>query len=719
MDNGLLLQYIVICLDLAVALFVLADNPKNALSRSFFVFAFGTAIWSFCNYMVYFARDFVFFRSMLCGVEVMVLGFVLLANFFPDDEASDKKTKKELTFFLLPWFIVFVFTFSQFVVRFADNNNDGYLDAIGGILFPIRSAVMLCYVAWSISVFFKKYLKLAPTARFRFFPFMVSAVFFIIVTLLCDFFLFVFHVPYLIFISSLFALVFVGCTAYTIVRHGLMDIHLIVKRGVVYAVAIFIIALLYFSGSFLLQEFLYENDTVAHSISGVSAAILCMFGFLFLKREFEEITDKFFFRGDYDYFIAVHQLGRIFCSTINLNDLLGSTGDVLSRTIKPERIILFLDDAKSPYFFDAIARKPLSADTENDYEKLIDCIREFPSKTLFVKEFEHAVKDAQPGKKKKYQYCVAVAKKINIAAMIPIFSREKTNAILLLGEKRSKKDFSKKDNELLSVISHQAGMAIENAMLYAAVRRHTDELEKRVHERTERIKNMYEGQSRFLADISHEFQTPISILKGNVECLEKINNIKGKGEFYTIETTLDRLSRLVDNLLGIARLNSSKANLERRRIDVEELLEQTHDDCLVLARDKGVELSFSSEKCFVLGSIDKLKEVLLNLISNALRHTPPGGTISLSAKIAEDEVEIMVADTGSGISSKNLPRVFERFYKIDGNSMRGTGLGLYICRQIVEAHGGTITAESKPGGGSRFIVHLLFAPRNAEKFAIL
>jgi two-component system phosphate regulon sensor histidine kinase PhoR len=262
-------------------------------------------------------------------------------------------------------------------------------------------------------------------------------------------------------------------------------------------------------------------------------------------------------------------------------------------------------------------------------------------------------------------------------------------------------------------------MAIENAMLYAALHRHAEELERRVHERTERIKNMYEGQSKFLADLSHEFQTPISILKGNVERLEKTNNTKKKSEFYTMETTLDRLSRLVGNLLSIARLNSPKANLEKKRINVEKLLEQAYDDCLVLANDKGITLSFSSEKCFLFGNIDKLKEVLLNLISNALKHTLPGGAISLSARVIDDEVEIAVADTGSGISRKNLPHVFERLYKIDDNGLGGTGLGLHICRQIIEAHGGTITAESTVGKGSRFIVHLPLPLHDSGKFAIL
>ncbi len=754
MGNGLSLQYIIISLNLAAAILVITDNHKSALNRSFFVFALGAAIWIFCTDIAFLGKNSVFFRPMLCGLEIMVLGFVLLAIFFPyyaeysletnhnifrrraslkerdgsymslfswhDQEVLQKGSaiKKEFIFFLFPWLIIFILTFSQLIISFADINNDGYLDAVSGILFPIRSVVLLLYVAWGIVLILKKYQKLVSSARIRLFPFVAGAGLFIIITLVCDFFLFIFHFQSLVFVSSFSSLFFIGCTAYAIIRHRFMDIRLIIRRGVVYIAAVFVISLIYFGGSFLFQEFLYKNDTLSHSISGILATVLCVFGFFCLKYKFEKITDKFFFRGEYDYFVAVHKLCKIFSSTINLNDLLGSIGEIISETIKPGRIVFFLDDAKQCSFFDGISRKPLLVKEEKDFKEIIDAFRNFPAKAFSIKELERTIDDVRPGIKKKYRLFIDTANKNNIAMVIPVFLKEKVVMVLLLGCKLSTGDFSKKDNELLSIISHQAGMAIENAMLYAALRRHADELERRVSERTDRIKNMYEGQSRFLADLSHEFQTPISILKGNIECLEKINNEKGKSEFYTIETTLDRLSRLVDNLLNIARLNSSKINLEKRPVNVEKLLEQTYDDCLILARDKGVNISFSSQKCFVSGSADKLKEVLLNLISNALKHTLPGGKIMLSSEIINDEIEIRITDNGSGISSKNLPRIFERFYRIDNKESVGTGLGLYICRQIVEAHGGTITAESKFGEGSCFIIHLPFTPHHYKESVI-
>ncbi len=720
MNNGLLLQYVVIGLDLAVAFLVLVDRPRNPFNRSFFIFAFGAALWIFCADMVSLGNNLAFFRPALCGAEIMILGFVLLAKFFPGDKEDNGKITGNFLFFLLPWLIIFILTFSQLIIRFADINNDGYLDAVGGILVPARFAVMAGYLLWSSFIFFGKYRNLAPSARVRNFSFVAGAGLFAGAVLSCDVFFLMFRIFGMAMIGSLFSLFFTGCMAYAIMRYRLMDIRLIVKRGAVYVIAIFMVAVFYFGASFFLQEFLHDNDALTYPASAVAAAVLCVFGFLYLKREFEEITDRFFFRGEYDYFTAARDLRNAFCSTIALDDFLGSVSGVFSDTIKPERIVFFLDTAHQPYFFDGVSRKPPPSAAENRYGELIKNFRALPSEPVFMEELGRATNDVQPRRRKKYESLCVAAKRARIGAIIPIFSKEKISAILLLGDKRSEVPFSSKDRELLSIASHQAGMAIENAMLYAALRRHTEELERRVYERTERIKNMYDGQARFLADLSHEFQTPISILKGNIERLEKINSTKGRDEFYAMETTLDRLSRLIRDVLGLARLNSSKTNLAKKRVNVEKLIEEAYDDCLTLAKNKGIALSFSSEKCFICGSVDKLKEVLLNLIGNALKHTPAGGAIMLSAKAVDDEVALAVADTGSGISHKNLPHVFERFYKIDGAGFTGTGLGLFICRQIIEAHNGTIIAESQPGNGSRFIIHLPAAPlRNRKKFDII
>ena len=213
-------------------------------------------------------------------------------------------------------------------------------------------------------------------------------------------------------------------------------------------------------------------------------------------------------------------------------------------------------------------------------------------------------------------------------------------------------------------------------------------------------------RSRFLADVSHEFKTPVAVLICNMEVLEGKRGGSRKDALAVMSVTLTRMSRMVDHLLASARLDFSQGELCREEIAVAELLQGAYGDCLLLMEAKGVALSHTSDDSRVFGDKDKLREVILNLISNALKHTPRGGAIALIGEARGAEVQISVCDTGSGIAPKELPHIFERFYRIKGDGSPGTGLGLDICRKIALAHGGTITAESEPHKGSRFTVSL-------------
>jgi signal transduction histidine kinase len=230
--------------------------------------------------------------------------------------------------------------------------------------------------------------------------------------------------------------------------------------------------------------------------------------------------------------------------------------------------------------------------------------------------------------------------------------------------------------------------------------------------------NPESSQSKFLADVAHEFQTPLAILRMNIEAWPRGRTARDKRTRQIMEATLDRLSRLVNGLLLAARLNHAEASLSRRRVNLRMLIDETCEDCLALAENKGITLShtnsifgearnFAAEELFTMGDRDRLKEVLLNLLSNAFKHTPSGGTVSIMAKkVGGETAEIVVADTGSGISRENLPKIFERFYRINDGTAPGIGIGLHLSRQIAEAHGGNIAVESEIGKGSRFIIHL-------------
>ena len=362
------------------------------------------------------------------------------------------------------------------------------------------------------------------------------------------------------------------------------------------------------------------------------------------------------------------------------------------RTIKPERIVFIIygvDREPLATFFFHGAERVLTPKEEAMEKALVVKLAADARAPIFFQEQEEAEGDHGA-----------------IAAIIPLLAQKGPVAVMLLGKKLSDDIFRSKDIELLSVIGHHAGMAIENARLYAASQRYGEELEEKVRERTEEMRSMQEAQSKFVTDVSHELQTPVAVLTANMEILEGKRTGNRKIALSVTAATLARMAQMVDHLLAIARLNFSKDKLHKKEIVVDDLLEEAYNDCFILAEDKGVLLSYASDPLRIIGDHNKLKEVVLNLMSNALKYTPRGGKIALLAKKVDENAEISVHDTGSGIPPDKLSYIFERFYRINADECPGSGLGLDICKQIVEMHGGTIRTESVLGKGSTFIVSL-------------
>jgi signal transduction histidine kinase len=170
------------------------------------------------------------------------------------------------------------------------------------------------------------------------------------------------------------------------------------------------------------------------------------------------------------------------------------------------------------------------------------------------------------------------------------------------------------------------------------------------------------------------------------------------------------MQRLVNDLLELARLDAAPLRLNLQAVDLETLLKETTEKFAPLADKANIRLSADVRaKVKVIADYERLVQVLDNLIDNALKATPAGGSIAASADLSGDDVPISIADTGPGIPAKEAKRIFERFYQVDKSrkaGQRGTGLGLSIAQQIVQAHGGEISVESKPGHGSTFVIRL-------------
>jgi heavy metal sensor kinase len=230
-----------------------------------------------------------------------------------------------------------------------------------------------------------------------------------------------------------------------------------------------------------------------------------------------------------------------------------------------------------------------------------------------------------------------------------------------------------------------------------------------------RLDESFQYIRRFTADASHELRTPLTVLRGELEAIVQQPRLDAETR-ATIGSLLEeteRLTRIVENLLAISRLDAGEAQMERVRFDLAELAATTTEQMRLLAEDKRIALACQTNGSLAIeGDRARLKQVVVNLLDNAIKYTYPGGKVGVQVSTVDGRAQLAVEDTGIGIPAEALPHLFERFYRVDkarSRQMGGAGLGLAIVKSIVTAHGGQIIVESSEGHGSRFRVELPLA----------
>ena len=240
-------------------------------------------------------------------------------------------------------------------------------------------------------------------------------------------------------------------------------------------------------------------------------------------------------------------------------------------------------------------------------------------------------------------------------------------------------------------------------------------LAKTLNETFDRLERAFDRQTRFTADASHELRTPLSIVLAQAELAlskERSPEEYRKGYATTLQAAR-RMKAVVEGLLTLARADAREINLRKERVELRLLVEETLSLLGPLAHEKKVAMKLHAETACVTGDPDRLREVVTNLVTNAVRYNREGGRVDVTLKAEGGGAVLAVADTGIGIPEADRPHVFERFYRADksrGRDEGGSGLGLAITKWIVEAHGGSIAFTSREGEGTTFTIRM---PRGA------
>lgn len=390
---------------------------------------------------------------------------------------------------------------------------------------------------------------------------------------------------------------------------------------------------------------------------------------------------------------TLYEIVRDINSTLSLKRALKTIVDKATSLLKVERASLMLLDKSGKFLAIHSATGLSPAILRNTKIKVGESVSGWVAqkgKPLLIQDIS---KDKRFTKKGKGHYST------DSLLSVPLKAKGKTIGVLNVNNKKRKAVFVREDLKLLTALADEAAIAIQNAKLY-----------EDLLEANERLKELDKLKSGFVANVSHELRTPLAIIRNFIFAFqqEMTGTVSDHQKEYLlrVEDNLGRLERLIDNLLDLSKIEAGRFELRKARGDLASLAKKVIDSLQKKGEEKGVALQFSAsgQMPFTYLDQDRVTEVVTNLVDNAIKYTPKGGSISVGLKKEEGALLLSVQDTGIGIKAKDQEKLFEKFRQFSASPHRekGVGLGLAISREIVELHHGKMKVDSKEGKGSTF-----------------
>ncbi len=455
-----------------------------------------------------------------------------------------------------------------------------------------------------------------------------------------------------------------------------------------------------------------------------------------LRKAYEELdrTARALIRTDY----LLHRANEKFDQQISQLHALHSIGSTINSTFDLELILSGISESMAKdldfeksgiVFLEKNSQRPLQSAytgfSSTEYRLLLESFDELLMPALFQEDVYLQTAVYAPAVWCKFLSSLSVSSLL----LLPMRIKSRLIGFIIGARTHVTLRMSDAERRFYAMYATQASTAVENARLYEALGQANLTLEENVQERTrslmeanERLRELDQVKSNFISLVSHELRTPLTAIKGFIVTLfhydKEIPEEKRRIYLGVLNEETDRLTRLINEMLDISRIESGRMEIQWRHLNLPSIVQHVFDTLSVRANTVQLLKDFPENFPSIVADPDKLEQVLMNLIGNALRYAPPSSAISVLGRRQADSVIVEVKDDGPGIAFSEQERVFDKFYRLDNETNRknpGTGLGLPICRALINLHGGKIWVESEVNRGCRFLFTL---PRNLDKESV-
>lgn len=727
--------------NLILGCFVWFKNPNKNLNKYFGIFAIFTGFWVISNFLLqYFINIELLKLIYLLGIFLVL--FAIIWSYYL---IKDKSSSKFRVFMWVIFFINIIFSYFMFSTDLFISSIKSAIDYQTGSLFIVFGSYMLILL-FGYFIFLIYLYKKSSHEKKNQFKYVIFGLFVFIITSAIVSFI----IPSITgstkynFLDSVSSFAFVSLSTYSILAHHLFDIRVIIKKTLIYSVLLafvlstFALFIFFFAALFGTGNTQFTWQSV---VPNIIAAVIVAIGFEPLKQLLTDTTDKFLFKGEYDSQKLLNRMSQILSSVLDLDEGLRNVIDTLCREMRLERAAAFVL-TKDPDKDELIVKRSKSIGYPDEkitlekdhiiayFEKYIQAQKIRYSRMLprFIEEPDEEFKktklkyaelphiESRPILVDELEKIVELSsatdpivrntldelKRLQAAIAIPVIVKGNLIGIFILGNKKSGDIYTDNDIQLLDVIANQTASAIEKARFYEE-----DQL-----------------KSEFVSIASHELLTPTSAIEGYLSMIldEGMGKVDEQAKKYLDKVYMSskRLAHLVKDLLNVSRIEGGRIVIQSANFDIGKLIETVASEMMPKAKEKNLELiveGIDRELPQVWADQDRVHQALVNLIGNSIKYTQTG-SVKVRADYSLSVIRVSVIDTGVGIPADEIPHLFEKFYRAsnaDAHGAQGTGLGLYITKNMIELMGGIIQVDSELGKGSVFSFSLPRAKENISQ----
>lgn len=689
---------------LLIALFVFTQNTKRRLNQGLFLFIFFANLWILSVYMLnnFPAHNLIMFRVSFLFAVLMVtsmLYFIVLIT-------KSSFSKLFWAGLSIGAIVAGVLSFTPWVIRevemATDQFNNLHISPVRDVGYIVVILFILFCALYALWLLARSYLQarglLKVQLQFVAISFGIATASALTTNVILP--NLTGNTDYTVYAPLSVLLLSVGLS-YAIIKHRLLDIRLIVARSVAYLLSIGIIAGVFgFIAFGFIDVFFPETrmGSLQQAIYTVAAVFLA-FAFQPVKRFFNTFTDRIFYRGRYETESVLNELGKVLVAQSNSFELLDDSLAIITGALKTQNGLIVVIDENDVY-------KTASVGDVSDVNIAMDALQKF--------EVQLSIYDETQKGEELYE----AFHQLGAHAVLRLMVQDELVGYLLLGSKQTGTIFTQQDVNLLEILAQELAVAIQNVKSYQQIANFSQTLQREVEDATtqlresnQRLRELDKAKDEFISMASHQLRTPLTTIKGYLSMLlegDAGKLSKKQKEFVDLAFVgSQRMVYLISDMLNVSRISTGKLTIDKKPFDIADVVKSEVEQLQQQANARQTQLTFHpppEDTIQVTLDEGKIRQVVMNFIDNAVYYAPKGN-VDVYVEKTKAGVEFRVVDDGIGVPEDAQKQLFTKFYRAENaRDLRpdGTGLGLYMAKQVIEAQSGEIIFESEEGKGSTF-----------------